>query len=84
MCFGGREDGGEGKRSRDIDAMIHRDEKAMSRQVKLLLLGESVPRCSTVHGDHPKKSKITSHHNRRLYFQSILNFAAGCDPMPKN
>jgi len=42
MCFGGREDGGEVKRSRDIDAMIHRDEKVMQRQVKLLLLGMCV------------------------------------------
>jgi guanine nucleotide-binding protein subunit alpha len=39
MCFGGREDV-EAKKSKDIDAMIHRDEKTMQRQVKLLLLGE--------------------------------------------
>jgi hypothetical protein len=38
MCFGAREDV-EAKRSREIDAMIHRDEKVMQRQVKLLLLG---------------------------------------------
>lgn len=40
MCFGGREDV-EAKKSREIDALIHRDEKVMQRQVKLLLLGES-------------------------------------------
>jgi guanine nucleotide-binding protein subunit alpha len=39
MCFGGREDV-EAKKSREIDALIHRDEKVMHRQVKLLLLGE--------------------------------------------
>jgi hypothetical protein len=38
MCFGGREDV-EAKKSREIDALIHRDEKVMQRQVKLLLLG---------------------------------------------
>jgi guanine nucleotide-binding protein subunit alpha, other len=39
MCFGSREDT-EAKRSREIDALIHRDEKIIQRQVKLLLLGE--------------------------------------------
>jgi guanine nucleotide-binding protein subunit alpha len=39
MCFGNREDA-DLKKSRDIDAGIHRDEKAMQRQVKLLLLGK--------------------------------------------
>jgi hypothetical protein len=39
MCFGSRDDV-EVKRSREIDTMIHRDEKNMQRQVKLLLLGE--------------------------------------------
>jgi hypothetical protein len=39
MCFGGREDV-EAKKSREIDALIHRDEKVLQRQVKLLLLGE--------------------------------------------
>jgi hypothetical protein len=38
MCFGGREDV-EAKRSREIDALIHRDEKVMQKVVKLLLLG---------------------------------------------
>lgn len=32
----------EAKKSREIDALIHRDEKMMQRQVKLLLLGESL------------------------------------------
>jgi guanine nucleotide-binding protein subunit alpha len=44
MCFGGREDV-EAKRSREIDALIHRDEKAAQKVVKLLLLGES--NCAT-------------------------------------
>lgn len=39
MCFGGREDV-EAKKSREIDALIHRDEKVMQKVVKLLLLGE--------------------------------------------
>jgi hypothetical protein len=39
MCFGGREDL-EAKKSREIDAMIHRDEKVMQKVVKLLLLGK--------------------------------------------
>jgi guanine nucleotide-binding protein subunit alpha len=43
MCFGGREDV-EAKRSREIDALIHRDEKVMQKVVKLLLLGK--PICS--------------------------------------
>lgn len=42
MCFGGREDG-EAKRSREIDALIHRDEKVMQKVVKLLLLGMPLP-----------------------------------------
>jgi hypothetical protein len=33
----------EAKRSREIDALIHRDEKIIQRQVKLLLLGEPTP-----------------------------------------
>jgi guanine nucleotide-binding protein subunit alpha len=39
MCFGGREDV-EAKKSREIDALIHRDEKVLQKVVKLLLLGE--------------------------------------------
>jgi hypothetical protein len=39
MCLGSREDL-EAKKSRDIDVLIHRDEKIIQRQVKLLLLGE--------------------------------------------
>lgn len=39
MCFGGRDDS-EAKKSREIDAMIHRDEKVMQKVVKLLLLGK--------------------------------------------
>lgn len=39
MCFGGRDDS-EVKRSREIDALIHRDEKQMQKIVKLLLLGK--------------------------------------------
>lgn len=39
MCFGSREDGAA-KKTREIDAQLHKDEKVMQRQVKLLLLGE--------------------------------------------
>lgn len=38
-CFGSREEV-EAKRSREVDALIHRDAKIVQRQVKLLLLGE--------------------------------------------
>jgi hypothetical protein len=38
MCFGGSEDA-EAKKSKEIDALIHRDEKQLTRVVKLLLLG---------------------------------------------
>ncbi|PVH89202.1 G protein alpha subunit [Cadophora sp. DSE1049] len=47
MCFGGREDG-EAKRSREIDALIHRDEKVMQKVVKLLLLGAGESGKSTI------------------------------------
>lgn len=43
MCFGSRENDAEGKRSKEIDQIIHRDEKVMARQVKLLLLGTFTP-----------------------------------------
>lgn len=51
MCFGSRRDEDEYKKSRDIDAQIHRDEKDMQKVVKLLLLGTS---------PHPR-SRITGH-----------------------
>jgi guanine nucleotide-binding protein subunit alpha len=40
MCFGGRDSDVDLKRSREIDALIHRDEKQMQKVVKLLLLGK--------------------------------------------
>lgn len=40
MCFGGRGDDAEAKRSREIDVLLHRDEKVMQKVVKLLLLGK--------------------------------------------
>ena len=42
MCFGfgsGSRGDEDEKKSREIDALIHRDEKVMQKQVKLLLLG---------------------------------------------
>lgn len=40
MCFGGRsKDDGGAARSRDLDRLIRQDEKKMSKEVKLLLLG---------------------------------------------
>ena len=42
MCFGGREKGGDeagAARSRELDKIIRADEKKMSKEVKLLLLG---------------------------------------------
>lgn len=47
MCFGGREDV-EAKKSREIDALIHRDEKVMQKVVKLLLLGAGESGKSTI------------------------------------
>jgi guanine nucleotide-binding protein subunit alpha len=44
MCFGGRadkEDVEGANKSREIDKIIRQDEKKMSREVKLLLLGKS-------------------------------------------
>lgn len=42
-CFGRSSDPDE-KKSKDIDQMIHRDQKLMQKQVKLLLLGtQSLP-----------------------------------------
>lgn len=40
MCFGGRDkDEAGASRSREIDKTIRADEKKMSKEVKLLLLG---------------------------------------------
>lgn len=40
MCFGSRKSEEEGiTRSRELDKVIRQDEKRMSREVKLLLLG---------------------------------------------
>ncbi|EKD17117.1 uncharacterized protein L3040_000359 [Drepanopeziza brunnea f. sp. 'multigermtubi'] len=47
MCFGARKDA-DVKRSREIDALIHRDEKSMAKVVKLLLLGAGESGKSTI------------------------------------
>ncbi|RQM06278.1 hypothetical protein DH86_00001068, partial [Scytalidium sp. 3C] len=47
MCFGSREDGAA-KKTREIDAQLHKDEKVMQRQVKLLLLGAGESGKSTI------------------------------------
>ncbi|KAI9055774.1 hypothetical protein LZ554_000715 [Drepanopeziza brunnea f. sp. 'monogermtubi'] len=47
MCFGARKDA-DVKRSREIDALIHRDEKSMTKVVKLLLLGAGESGKSTI------------------------------------
>lgn len=46
MCFGGREKSDEAgaARSRELDKIIRADEKRMSKEVKLLLLGGQPPR----------------------------------------
>lgn len=41
MCFGSRKDDSGEARSRELDRVIRQDEKKMSKEVKLLLLGES-------------------------------------------
>lgn len=44
MCFGARQkDDGSAARSRDLDRLIRQDEKRMSKEVKLLLLGTVTP-----------------------------------------
>ncbi|KAI9172450.1 putative beta-glucosidase M [Paramyrothecium foliicola] len=49
MCFGGREKDDSGAaRSRELDRIIRQDEKRMSRQVKLLLLGAGESGKSTI------------------------------------
>lgn len=41
MCFGSRDkDGDSAAKSRDIDRLIKQEEKRLSKEVKLLLLGE--------------------------------------------
>jgi guanine nucleotide-binding protein subunit alpha, other len=40
MCFGDRKDEAGAARSRELDKIIRNDEKRLSREVKLLLLGE--------------------------------------------
>ncbi|RDW81925.1 G protein alpha subunit [Coleophoma cylindrospora] len=47
MCFGARDDP-ESKKNKDIDRLIREDEKTMSRQVKLLLLGAGESGKSTI------------------------------------
>jgi guanine nucleotide-binding protein subunit alpha len=45
MCFGGgrkSNDDEEAAKSREIDKQIRQDEKKMSREVKLLLLGKTL------------------------------------------
>jgi len=44
MCFGSRDKGDESgaARSRELDKIIRADEKRMSKEVKLLLLGTNV------------------------------------------
>jgi guanine nucleotide-binding protein subunit alpha len=42
MCFGSRDKGDRGlARSRDIDKQLRQDEKKLSKEVKLLLLGRN-------------------------------------------
>ena len=42
MCFGSRDKGDRGlARSRDIDKQLRQDEKRLSKEVKLLLLGRN-------------------------------------------
>lgn len=47
MCFGSRDNGGDeagAARSRELDKAIRADEKRLSKEVKLLLLGANFPR----------------------------------------
>ncbi|GJC98503.1 guanine nucleotide-binding protein alpha-2 subunit [Colletotrichum higginsianum] len=49
MCFGARkQDDGSAARSRDLDRLIRQDEKKLSKEVKLLLLGAGESGKSTV------------------------------------
>jgi guanine nucleotide-binding protein subunit alpha, other len=67
MCFGGREDV-EAKKSKEIDALIHRDEKVMSRQVKLLLLGtpSQTPQLTAYHPHRGGYLKLTAWANHNV------------------
>lgn len=39
MCMGGGDDDADTRRHRDIERLIRQDEKRLSKEVKLLLLG---------------------------------------------
>ncbi len=41
MCFGSRKSDSGEARSRELDRMLRQDERRMSKEVKLLLLGRS-------------------------------------------
>ena len=58
MCFGSRRDEDDYKKSREIDAQIHRDEKDMQKVVKLLLLGTYL---LALHFPIPNQPHRTSH-----------------------
>ena len=42
MCFGSRKSDSGDARSRELDRMIRQDERRLSKEVKLLLLGKSL------------------------------------------
>lgn len=48
----------EAKKSREIDALIHRDEKVMQKVVKLLLLGKLC--CSSIPLANPRRRRKAS------------------------
>ena len=44
MCFGsGPKENPDDKKSREIEKQLREDQKRMSKEVKLLLLGENIP-----------------------------------------
>jgi hypothetical protein len=66
MCFGGRDKGDDAgnARSRELDKAIRADEKRMSKEVKLLLLGANPSQAVAIGFPHAGGRRLTLRVNR--------------------